>query len=256
MKSSDECISVTVITLNEEKNIADCLECLSWADEIVVLDSESSDRTVEIAKRYTDKVFIEEWQGQGSHKNRAAELAQGPWIFSIDADERVSSELAVEIQRAVEMSSYAGYKVRRKNLYRGRWVRHGGWWPDWVIRLYRKHDICFNNRAIHESLIIDEPVGKLQEALIHYSFNSAGEFLERANKYAIYQAEDMYQEGIRASVFTAISHSLFSFIKTFLLRGGILDGFSGILISTYNSIGTFYKYMILAEKCRDNQPYP
>jgi glycosyltransferase involved in cell wall biosynthesis len=252
VKSPDSCISVTIITLNEEKNIAECLESLSWADEIVVLDSISSDRTVEIAKRYTDKVFIEEWHGQGSHKNRAAELAKGPWIFSIDADERVSSGLADEIQKVVETSSAVAYKVRRKNFYRGQWIRHGGWWPDWVTRLYRKQDVCFNNRVIHESLITDGPVDKLREALIHYSFNSAGEFLERANKYAVHQAEDMYQAGIKASTLTAVSHSLFSFIKTFLLRGGLLDGSAGIIISTYNAVGTLYKYMILAEKCRDN----
>jgi len=252
LKNSDTRISATIITLNEEKGIADCLECLSWADEIVVLDSVSSDRTVEIAKRYTDKVFVEDWHGQGAHKNQAAELAQGPWIFSIDADERVSPELAKEIQEVVKRPSAAAYKVRRKNLYRGQWIRHGGWWPDWVTRLYRKQDVRFNNRVIHESLIVDGPIGKLKEPLMHYSFNSAKEFLERANKYAIHQAEDMFKDGKRASTLTAISHALFTFIQTFLLRGGLLDGSAGILISTYNAIGTLYKYMILAEKCRDD----
>lgn len=253
MKDQGQKISATIITLNEERNISECLECLTWADEIVILDSESNDRTVDIAKQYTDKVFVEEWNGQGLHKNRAAELAQGPWILSIDADERVSPALGKEIRDAVNSNSPSAFRMRRKNFYKNQWIRHCGWWPDWVIRLYRKQDICFNTRKIHESLETVGPVGKLNEPLMHYSFNSVEEFLERGRMYSKYQADDMYKNDKYASSLTAISHGLFTFFSVYFLRAGFLDGSAGFLISSYNAIGVFSKYMMLAEKIKNNK---
>ena len=248
-KNRDPRISATIITWNEEKNIERCLEGLSWVDEIVVLDSVSTDRTVELAKRYTDKVFIEPWSGQGSHKNRAVELAEGPWIFSIDADERVTPELAREVRQVIKTAPLNVYAVRRKNVYRGQWIRHGGWWPDWVKRLFLKGTARFNDEIIHDSLSVEGPIGRLKEPLIHHSFENAGAFLERAHRYSRHQADRMYQEGQRASLWTALSHGSFEFINTYLLRFGFFDGTAGFLISTSNAVGTFYKYMILREKC-------
>ena len=247
-KDSENRISVTIITLNEEKNICECLESLSWADEIVVLDSQSNDRTVELARRYTDKVFIEPWSGQGAHKNRAIDLAQGPWIFSIDADERVPPELALEIQDVVQNASRDAYALRRQNMYRGQWIRHCGWWPDWVTRLFRKGKARFNDEVIHDTLETNGSIGKLKKPLIHHSFENASSFLERAHRYSAHQAEMMFRNGRRASLFTAFSHASFECLNTYLFRRGFLDGSAGLLIAISNGIGTFYKYMILREK--------
>ncbi len=242
-------ISATLITLNEEKNIAECLRSLSWADEIVVLDSESHDRTVEIARDFTDKVFIEPWTGQGAHKNRAIDLAQGPWIFSIDADERVTPELAEEIRNVVDKGAYDAYALRRKNIYLGQWIRHSGWWPDWVTRLFRKNEARFNDRVIHEALSWDGPIGRLKEPLLHHSFRNVGDFIERASRYATHLAEMMYRQGKRSSILTALSHASFECLNTYLFRRGFLDGGAGVLIAISNAVGTFYKYMMLREKC-------
>jgi len=247
-KEPDNRISAIIITLNEEKNIRECLESLSWADEIVILDSESEDRTVELARSYTDKVFVEPWTGQGPHKNRALDLAQGPWILSIDADERVTPELAQEIRHVVKEASRNAYALRRKNMYRGQWIRHSGWWPDWVTRLFRKGDARFNDRVIHESLTVEGPIGKLKEPLIHHSFEDAASFLERALKYSTHLAEMMHRQGKRSSLLTAFSHGSFECLSTYLFRRGFLDGGAGVLIAISNGIGTFYKYMILREK--------
>lgn len=248
-KIGDPKISATIITRNEETNIEDCLQALLWADEIVVLDSVSTDRTVELARRYTDNVFVETWAGQGAHKNRAAELATGPWIFSVDADERVTPELAMEIREVVKTARLPAYAVRRKNMYRKQWIRHGGWWPDWVNRLFLKERARFNDEIIHDSLVVDGPLGKLHEPLIHHSFANAGAFLERAYRYSMHQADRMYREGRRASFWTAFSHGSFEFIHTYLVRRGFLDGTAGFLIAVSNAAGAFYKYMILTEKC-------
>lgn len=255
-KDPDTRISATIITLNEEKNIRECLESLSWADEIVVLDSESQDRTVELARGYTDSVFVEPWTGQGPHKNRALDLAQGPWIFSIDADERVTPELAREIRNVVKGASHNAYALRRKNMYRGQWIRHGGWWPDRVTRLFRKGDARFNDEVIHDTLETKGPIGKLKEPLIHHSFEDAGSFLERASRYSTHQAEMMHRNGRRSSLLTAFSHASFECLNTYLFRRGFLDGSAGLLIAISNGIGTFYKYMILREKNLAGAPGP
>lgn len=240
-------ISATIITKNEERNIADCLNTLTWADEIVVLDSGSTDRTMEIARAYTDKVFMKAWAGQGLQKNRAIALAQGPWIFSIDADERVIPELAEEIRRVTVKSPYRAYAMRRKNIYRGQWIRFGGWWPDRVTRLFIKGEAYFNDRVIHEALQVKAPTGKITNPLLHYSFRSAGDFVERAHRYSIYAAPDMYREGRRATLWTAVSHSFFTLIQTYILRLGFLSGGAGALIAVSNCVGCFYRYMLLRE---------
>jgi glycosyltransferase involved in cell wall biosynthesis len=247
MNFSNKKISATIITKNEEANIAECLESLSWADEIVVLDSGSTDRTMDIARKYSDKVFAEPWKGQGHQKNRAVELAQGPWIFSIDADERVTPELAQEIRNAVQNASSDVYALRRKNFYKDQWIRHGGWWPDYVKRLFRKDKAQFNDRVIHDSLQTASRVGKLSNPLHHYSFRSVEDFLDRAYWYAAHQAREMYREGRRASAWTAISHAGVALFQSYFLRLGFMEGGAGLLIAVSNFAGVFYRYMILRE---------
>ena len=240
-------ISATIITKNEAENIAACLESLSWVDEIVVLDSGSNDDTVRIAKDYTDKVFVETWQGQGHQKNRAIDLAQGPWIFSIDADERPTPELIDEIKLAVTSGKHMALAMRRKTFYKGRWVRHCGWWPDWVTRVFKKGEAHFNSNIIHESLQVSSTTGRLTHSLNHYSFKSPEDFLQRACWYAHNKAREMRGQGKKASSWTAFSHAGFSFVQTYFLRLGFLDGPVGLLVAVSNFVGVFYRYMILRE---------
>lgn len=240
-------LSAVVITKNEEANIEACLESVSWADEIVVVDSGSTDRTVELARKYTDNVFVEKWRGQGHQKNRAVELARGPWILSIDADERVPPELAEEIRNAVAQGRSEAFAMRRKNFYRRQWIRHCGWWPDWVKRLFRKDRARFSSDVIHDSLQVASAVGKLKHPLEHHSFKSPEDFLNRARTYAVHQSREMHAQGRKASVWTAVSHGLFALVHTYIVRLGFLDGAAGMLISVSNGVGVFYRYMMLRE---------
>ena len=253
MPDAKQKISATVITKNEATNIAKCLESLSWVDEIVVLDSESTDNTVQIAKRFTDKVFTEPWSGQGRHKNRAAELAQGPWIFSVDADEQPTPELANEIKAVIATTQHSVYAVKRKNYYKSQWIRHSGWWPDWVKRVFRKGDAYFSDDVIHDSLQTTSSVGFLEQPLVHRSFESPEDFLQRSCWYAHNQGYELFRRGKKASAWTAWSHACFSSFQAYFLRMGFLDGAAGLLISVSNFVGTFYRYMILRELCLEKK---
>jgi glycosyltransferase involved in cell wall biosynthesis len=238
-------ISATIITKDEESNIEDCLASLGWVDEIVVLDCGSRDNTVNLASKYTDKVFVEAWRGQGHQKNRAVELAQGPWIFSIDADERATPELAAEIREAIDNGERQAFAMRRKNFYMDQWINHCGWWPDWVKRVFRKGEAQFSADVIHDSLQVLSPVGKLNHPLLHYSFKSPQDFLNRARWYAYNQAKEKHAQGAKASVLTAVSHAGFALFQTYLLRLGFLNGAAGLLIAVSSAVGVFYRYMML-----------
>ncbi len=251
MTSQSLSLSVAIITKNEEANIAACLESVAWADEIVVVDSGSTDKTVEIAKRYTDRVFVEKWRGQGHQKNRAVELAKGPWIFSIDADERATPELAQEINTVISEGGVYAYAMRRKNYYKDQWIKHSGWWPDWVKRVFKKGEAQFSADVIHDSLQSSSPVKKLSNPIIHYSFKSPEDFLNRAYWYAYHQGKEMYRHGHRASAWTAISHGSFALLQAYFLRLGFMDKAAGILIAVSNFVGVFYRYMILRELNRN-----
>jgi len=247
MSVSHPAISAIIITKNEQHNIEACLESLKWADEIVVVDSGSTDNTRTLAKRYTDKVYVETWCGQGIQKNRAIAYASGPWIISVDADERVPEELAREIRETIGQNHTVAYAVKRKNYYKGQWIRHSGWWPDWVTRVFQKGKAEFSGDVIHESVQVTSQVHKLRHALEHYSFISPIDFLNRASSYAYHQAQAMYVKGRKATVWTALGHASFAMIQAYFLRLGFLDGSAGILIAVSNFVGVFYRYMMLRE---------
>ena len=240
-------ISAVVITKNEADNIADCLESLSWVDEIVIVDSGSTDETVAIAKQYTQKVYVETWRGQGAQKNRAIELAAGPWILSIDADERIPARLAADIRQAIAGNPECAFSVRRKNMYQGQWIRHCGWWPDWVVRVFKKNRAHFSDHIIHESIQTTLPVKKMSHAIVHHSFKSPQDFMHRAAWYAHHKALEMHRNGRRASAWTAVSHACYAFVHTYIIRLGFLDGAAGMLISISNFIGVYYRYMIIRD---------
>ena len=240
-------ISAVIITQNEEVMLPDCLRSLGWVDEIVVLDSGSSDRTVEIARAGGAKVSQSaDWPGFGAQKNRAAALAGGEWILSIDADERVTPELAAGMRKAVQdAGGIVAFEVARLSSYCGRTMRHSGWWPDHVARLYRAGRARFSDDLVHERLAADGPVGRLEDLLLHESFTSLEQVLDKMNRYSTLGAQQMAAAGRRASLATALAHGLAAFVKTYLLKTGFLDGREGFMLAVSNAEGAYYKYLKL-----------
>ena len=246
-KSPSERISAVIITKNEEAAIGRCLESISWVDEIVVLDSGSTDETVGIARSKGAKVFTSaEWPGFGIQKNRALELATGDWILSIDADERVTPELAAEIRSMVTSSNpKPGYEMPRLSSYCGRYMRHSGWWPDYVTRLVQRGRGRFSPSLVHERMEVDGPVGRLKHTLMHDSFQTLEQVLDKVNRYSSLSAQQMAASGRQGGVLTAIVHGLGAFIRTYVFKAGFLDGREGLMLAVSNAEGAYYKYVKL-----------
>ena len=246
-KSPSERISAVIITKNEEAAIGRCLESISWVDEIVVLDSGSTDETVGIARSKGAKVFTSaEWPGFGIQKNRALDLATGDWILSIDADERVTPELAAEIRSMVTSSNpKPGYEMPRLSSYCGRYMRHSGWWPDYVTRLVQRGRGRFSPSLVHERMEVDGPVGRLKHTLMHDSFQTLEQVLDKVNRYSSLSAQQMAASGRQGGVLTAIVHGLGAFIRTYVFKAGFLDGREGLMLAVSNAEGAYYKYVKL-----------
>jgi glycosyltransferase involved in cell wall biosynthesis len=245
-------IAATVITKNEAALIRTCLDSLSWVDEIIVVDSGSTDETVEICREYTDKIMVADWPGFGPQKNRAIEMATTEWILSLDADERVSQELREEIQGAMaHPGDRAAFAMPRRSSYCGKPMRHSGWWPDYVTRLFRRGQARFSEDLVHERLLVDGPVGRLHQPLLHEAFSDLDEALDTMNRYSTAGARMMHHRKDRAGLSTALLHGLWSFLSTYFLRAGFLDGREGFMLAVCNAEGTYYKYlklMLMVEK--------
>ena len=191
-------LSVTVIAWNEEERLRACLESVSWADEIVVADAESSDKTVQLAREFTDRVWVRPWPGFAIQKNFALDQATGDWILSMDADERVSRELALRVKAIVAADGPAdGYRVPRRNMFWGAWVRHGGLYPDYQLRLFRRGAGRFVEDAVHESVHVTGRIDTLSEALLHHSYRDLEDFVRRSNRYSTLAAQDWLRRGRR-----------------------------------------------------------
>jgi len=241
-------ISCIIIVKDEEQNIKACLETLLWADEIIVVDSGSSDRTAEICASFPKvKFFDRKWEGFGPQKNMALSLASSSWIFSIDADERVSKGLASEILAAIESPSFEAYRVRRKNIYRGEWVRRSGWWPDEVIRLFRRDKARFTSHVVHEGVEYSGRTGLLANPLEHHSYTGAGDFIKRVDRYSTLGASQLAARGKKAGTLNILGRTMLAFLRSYILKKGFLDGRAGLLIAFSTAEVTFYKYMKLSE---------
>jgi len=240
-------LSVAIITHNEEENIKDALESVKWADEIVVVDSFSTDRTQKICRQYTDKIYSLEWSGFAGQKQKAVSLTTNPWVLVLDADERVGDALKDEILSIVKKGRVDGYYIPRKNYFSGRWIRHGGWWPDYTLRLFRKEKGSFEKREVHEVIKIKGRTGYLHNPLEHYTYKGVGDYLKRMDNYSTLGALELFKNGQRANIIDITMRPLFTFLKMFLLRLGILDGFHGILLAGLYSFYTFTKYSKLWE---------
>lgn len=252
-RTAREKLSVTIITLNEETEIGPCLESVAWADEIVVVDSGSADRTVEIAKKFTEQVFHHPWEGYAGQKNWAVAQASHEWILSIDADERVPPALRTEIEAVLGTASpAAGYFIPRKNFFLGRWIRHGGWHPDYVLRLFQRKRGRFIERRVHEAVSVEGPAGRLETPLEHYTYRSMKAYFERMDRYSTLAAEELFERGRRANVFDLALRPWTTFLKMYFLRLGFLDGRDGFLLARLYSLYTFSKYAKLA-KMRDGK---
>jgi glycosyltransferase involved in cell wall biosynthesis len=241
-------LSATIITYNEEKNIRDCLESLTWTDEIIVVDSFSTDRTLEICQEYTDRIYRERWKGYARQKNSALEKVSFPWILSIDADERVTPELKEEIAGILEDADKVdGYYLPRRNFFLGRWIRHGGWYPDYTVRLFKKGKGRFVPRKVHESAVISGTTGYLKNPLEHYTYKSVSEFLKRMDRYSTLSAREYFERGRRASPVRILVAPLLTFVRMYIIQRGFLDGYLGFLLSVLYSYYTLTKYAKLKE---------
>lgn len=238
-------ITVTIITYNEEARIEECLQSVQWADEIIIFDSGSTDHTIEICRHYTQHVYITDWPGFGKQKNRAIEHANSEWVLSLDADERVSTELKKEIQTTIQTAALNGYLIPRLSYYCGQPMRHSGWWPDYTPRLFRSGKGKFDDAIIHERLNIEGDTGKLHKPIIHYSFPDMESVLNKVNQYSTLNAEKLHSQGKSSSLLKAIGKGLWAFIRTYIIQAGFLDGERGFMLAISNAEGTYYKYIKL-----------
>jgi len=240
-------LSVIIITRNEASHIERCLSTVSWADEIIVLDSGSDDDTVSLCKKYTNNVFILDWIGYGIQKQRALDKASGDWILSIDADETVSPELRLEIEDAIQDPGASGFEIPRLSSYCGTVIKHGGWWPDYVLRLFKRKAGRFTGDLVHEKMVVNGSIKQLTNPLLHEAFVDYDEVLRKVNHYSSLKARQLYDRGARTSLFFAIAKGLWTFIRTYFIKASFLDGVHGFALAVSNAEGTYYTYLKLLD---------
>ena len=239
-------ISVIIIAKNEQASIRRCLESVKWADEIIVLDSGSTDDTVNICREYTQHVHETDWPGFGPQKNRALERATSDWVLSLDADEWVTPALRDEIARAVaQPRDVVGFRLPRLSSFCGRFMRHSGWWPDYVVRLVRRDAARFSDDAVHERVIVNGKTGTLREPLMHETYVDLDELLAKMNHYSTLSARDKQRDGKRSGLPMAVARGAWAFVRTYFLRGGFLDGREGFMLAVATAEGTYYRYVKL-----------
>ena len=241
-------VTATVITRNEADHIAAALQSVSWADEIVVVDSGSTDGTVAIARQQAARVEVRDWPGYSAQKNYAAGIASNDWILSLDADERVTPELAAEIRALLAGGPAArGYRMPRVAWYLGRWIRSTDWYPDYQLRLYDRRAGQWNGRRVHESVELQGTPGQLRHELQHYAYRDLSHHLATIDRYTTLAAEQWLAEGRTTNGLELLVHPRLAFVRNYLLRGGFRDGEPGLLISKLNSYYVFLKLAKLWE---------
>jgi len=237
-------LTALVIAFNEAAQIEACLASLVFCDEIIVLENGSTDRTAELARKAGATVVeTDDWPGFGPQKQRALDLAHGEWILSLDADERIDERLEAEIRRAISSGGMAGYRLKRLNYFLGKPLRHGGWYPDPVLRLARRHAARFSSDAVHERLIVDGPVGELETPLVHLSYRSIDDLLLKLRRYANATARARRHAGKRGGLSAAVLRASLTFVKCFVLQLGLLDGAHGFVAAAYRAEETFWRYL-------------
>jgi glycosyltransferase involved in cell wall biosynthesis len=246
-------VSAIVIAFNNERIIARCIESLRWADEIVVVDSGSTDRTPEICRGLGAQVHVTgDWPGHGPQKNRALRHATGEWVLSVDTDEWITPALRTEILSAIDDGAAAGYAMPRRSSFCGRPMRHSGWWPDHVVRLFRRGAARFTDDHTHERLVVDGRVARLREPIMHEAIVDLDQMLVKMNAYSTSSARMRVERNVRAGVLVAILHGAWTFFRTYVLRAGFLDGREGFILAVANAEGSYYRYLKLMMMRKDS----
>jgi len=251
-----EGVAVLILARNEEHNIVECLKSVAWADERIVVDSGSKDHTVERAIPLATQVLQLPWRGFGETKNDALAYTRRSWVLWLDADERITPEGGEEIRTIVRSPSqpFAAYEVARRAYFLGTWIRHCGWYPSRVTRLFRRSAGTFSRSSVHEHLEIDGPIGRLHNDILHYTDPDLYHYFAKFNRYTSLAAVDMKARGRRAGVPDLLFRPPFMFLKMYVLRLGFLDGMHGFLLSLASSAYVFAKYAKLWESLRDKEP--
>jgi glycosyltransferase involved in cell wall biosynthesis len=242
-------ISAIVVCYNEQERIEACLESLRWCDEIVVVDSFSTDRTPEICQRYTDRFLQRAWTGYRDQKAFAHSQASKDWVLLVDADERVTPELRAEIEAELMLQNgrYAGYAVPRLVYYLGRWWRRGGWYPDYDVRLFRRERATWGGSDPHEKILVDGPIRRLRNPLHHYSYRNIDDHLQRINRFTSISAHELHKRGVRWRLSDALTRPVGRFFRSYLLKRGFMEGFAGFYIAASAAVYVFLKYAKLWE---------
>ena len=243
-------ISACIITFNEEVNIRRCLESVEWCDEIVILDSFSNDKTLEICREYTDKIFQHKWMGYVGQRNLIREKASCEWVFYLDADEEISNELQSEILERLEgnMKNTVGYQFPRRVQYLGRWVLHGEWYPDIKLRLFKKSCGKSVGSEPHDYVVVDGVVKTLRYPINHYTYSGIEDHLKTANNFTSIAANEKFKKGVHCSWLSIFFRAHWRFMRGYILKAGFLDGKRGLLIAVISSFSVFIKYTKLWER--------
>jgi glycosyltransferase involved in cell wall biosynthesis len=242
-------LSVAIITKNEAENLPHCLESVSFAGQIVVVDSGSTDETVKIASDFGCEVIVKGWRGFGPQKQYAIDKCTNPWILVLDADERIPVDAAQAIKNVIlnQSTAAAGFSFPRKNFFQGRWIRHAGWWPDRIVRLFRKGQGRMTPAKVHESVEVKGLVEPLDCPIEHYTESRLSHILMKIDQYSTIGAEEAFNEGKTASIWSAVLRAKLAFLHNYILRRGFLDGSPGLTLAVTDAINKFFKYTKLAE---------
>ena len=246
-------LSVSIITLNEEKNIERCLQSVTWADEVVVVDSGSKDRTVELSKKYTDRVIHNDWKGFADQKDFAMRSCSNEWVLSLDADEEISSELRAEIENLLKNpKEFDGYYMPRKTYFNGKWIKSCGWYPGYQLRFFKKSLTKLTDRKVHEGFEVNGKVGYLKGDILHYTHIDLKSTIAKINNYSTLEAEEKYLTK-RSTPLNFILNPIAAFFQHYIIRRGFTDGVEGLLISILHALTNLMTYMKIWEKRNSRQ---
>ena len=241
-------VSIAIITRNEEKNIKDALDSVREFDEIIIVDSYSTDKTMEICKEYGTNIYQHEWEGYARQKQKAVDYASGPWVLILDADERLTPELKNEVTKKIADSRYDGYYIPRENYFMGKWIQHSGWWPDHTLRLFKKEVSHVEQREVHEKVIVNGSIGYMSSPIKHYSYRTISDFVQRMDTYSTLSAKEFIHKSMVSSFGSMLVSPVLVFFKMFFLRQGFRDGIHGYVLAMLYSFYTFLKYVKILER--------
>jgi glycosyltransferase involved in cell wall biosynthesis len=243
-------LSVAIITKNEENNIMRCLESVRWADEIVVADSGSTDSTLDVCRRFDCRIVETDWLGFGPTKQLAAESASHDWVLSVDADEEVTDRLKEAIHQVLAKPQCKAYRIKRTSFYLGKMIRHCGWNRDYPVRLFHRAYAHWNDKSVHESLVVAGPLGTLEAPLLHYTYPTIESHVERMNRYSELCAQELLGRGGSCLIPSAVLRGMAKFLKMYVLQTGFLDGGAGFVLSYNSAVGVYLKYLKLWKRTR------